>query len=95
MTDAVFLGGDRYHNAAEAHAGIGPVLEKAGLDVHYTTDFASIDADLLNGVRLLIFLRDGMEWPNGHDAPPERWMQPHQEEAIEQFVLNGGSFLVM
>ena len=95
LTDAVFLGGDRYHNAAEAHAGIGPVLEKAGLEVHYTTDFASIDADLLNGVRLLIFLRDGMEWPNGHDADPERWMQPHQEEAIEQFVLNGGSFLVM
>ncbi len=95
MTDAVFLGGDRYHKAEEAHAGIGPVLEKAGLVVHYTDEFASINADLLKGAKLLVFLRDGMEWPNGHDAPPERWMQPHQEKAIEEFVLNGGSFLVM
>lgn len=95
MADAVFLGGDRYHKAEEAHAGIGPVLEKAGLSVHYTDDFASIDADLLEGVKLLVFLRDGMEWPSGHDADPVRWMQPHQEEAIEKFVLGGGSFLVM
>ena len=42
MTDAVFLGGDRYHKAEEAHAGIGPVLEKAGLDVHYTDDLSLI-----------------------------------------------------
>ncbi|MEE8046799.1 MAG: ThuA domain-containing protein [Dehalococcoidia bacterium] len=95
MEDAVFLAGDRYHKAEEAHAGIGPVLEKAGLSVHYTDDFASIDSELLEGAKLLVFLRDGMEWPNGHDADPDIWMQPHQEDAIEQFVLNGGSFLVM
>ena len=95
MADAVILGGDRYHKAEEAHQGIGPILEKAGLDVYYTDDFASIDADLLEGKKLLVFLRDGMEWPNGNDADPEVWMQPHQEEAIEQFVMSGGSFLVM
>tara|TARA_Y100001934_G_scaffold283823_1_gene407456 strand:- start:8309 stop:8767 length:459 start_codon:yes stop_codon:yes gene_type:complete len=48
MADAVILGGDRYHKAEEAHQAIGPILEKARLDVHYTDDFASIDADLLN-----------------------------------------------
>lgn len=42
MADAVFLGGNRYHKAEEAHAGIGPVLEKAQLSVHYTDDYASI-----------------------------------------------------
>ena len=70
MADAVFLGGDRYHKAEEAHAGIGPVLENAGLKVHYTSDFASLDADLFEGAKLLVILRDGMEWPNGHDADP-------------------------
>jgi hypothetical protein len=55
MADAVILGGDRYHKTEDAHAGIGPVLEKAGLSVHYTDDFASIDADLLNGAKLLAF----------------------------------------
>ena len=40
-----------------------------------------------------MILRDGMEFPNGHDAPYEVWMQPHQEEAIEAFVRYGGSFM--
>ena len=95
MADALFLAGDRYHVADEAFAGVGPVLESAGLEVDYTTDFSSIDAHSLDGKRLLVFLRDGMEWPDGHDSPPVRWMQPHQEEAIENFVKDGGSFLVL
>jgi len=93
MSDALFLGGDRYHKAEEAFAGVGPVLESAGLEVDYTTDFASIDKDRLAGKKLLVFLRDGMEWPNGHDAEPEVWMKPHQEEAIEAFVQGGGAFM--
>ena len=95
MADALFLAGDRYHVADEAFAGVGPVLESADLEVDYTTDFSSIDAHSLDGKRLLVFLRDGMEWPDGHDSPPVRWMQPHQEEAIENFVKDGGSFLVL
>lgn len=95
MPDAVFLGGDRYHKAEEAFAAVGPVLEKAGLTPHYTKDFASIDKKLLQGKRLLVFLRDGMEWPNGHDKDPLVWMQPHQEEAIESFVKGGGGFLAL
>ena len=74
MPNAVFLGGDRYHVAEEAFAAVGPVLKSAGLDVHYTTDFASIDASLLAGKQLLVFLRDGMEWPDGHDGEREIWM---------------------
>jgi type 1 glutamine amidotransferase len=95
MADAVMLAGDRYHKAEEAFTGVGPVLKAAGLDTHTTTDFASIDAEMLKGKKLLVFHRDGMEWPGGHDAPPEQWMKPHQEEAIENFVKNGGSFLVL
>lgn len=95
MADTVMLAGDRYHPAEDAFKGVGKVLEAAGLDTHFTTDFASIDADLLKGKKLLVFHRDGMEWPNGHDEPPEQWMKPHQEEAIESFVQDGGAFLVL
>jgi type 1 glutamine amidotransferase len=70
-------------------------LEAAGLAPLYTTDCAALDADLLAGQRLLCILRDGMLWPNGNDQPSVRWMQPHQEEAIESFVLNGGAFLAL
>ena len=95
MADALMLAGDRYHKAEDAFSGVGRVLKAAGLDVDFTTDFASVGKERLAGKKLLVFHRDGMEWPGGHDAPPERWMKPHQEEAIEQFVLDGGSFLVL
>ena len=95
MPDAVLLAGDRYHDPVIAFDGVGRVLDAAGLDTHKTSDFASIDSSLLSDVRLLVFHRDGMEWPNGQDASPVKWMQPHQEEAIENFVKGGGSFMAL
>ncbi len=95
MADTVMLAGDRYHDPNIAFNSLGPILKAAGLDAELTTDFASIDADKLAGKKLLVFHRDGMEWPNGHEAAPEQWMKPHQEEAIENFVKQGGSFLVL
>lgn len=93
MNDAILLAGDRYHRAEDAYAGVGPALEAAGLQVEYTTDFASLDRHTLEGKRLLVILRDGMQWPQGDDQPHQVWMQPHQEEAIEAFVAGGGAFL--
>lgn len=93
MKDAILLAGDRYHRAEDAFAGVGPALEASGLQVEYTTDFAGLDAGALAGKRLLVILRDGMEWPQGPDQPHQVWMQPHQEEAIEGFVAGGGAFL--
>jgi hypothetical protein len=93
MYDAILLAGDFYHKAEDAFAGVGPALEAAGLRVMYTTDYASINTEQLRGVRLLSILRDGMEWPNGINQPYDVWMKPEQEHAIEQFVLNGGSFM--
>ena len=94
MSDAVLLAGDRYHSADDAFAGVGPALEAAGLEVEYTTDVRSLDADLLRGgMKLLAILRDGMEWPRGEDGEYSVWMEPHQEEAVEAFVEGGGAFL--
>ena len=93
MSDAILLAGDRYHAAEYAFAGVGPALEAAGLSVHYTTDYSVLNADLLQGKRMLVILRDGMLWPNGYEQPYEVWMQPHQEAAIERFVAAGGAFM--
>lgn len=93
VSDAILLGGDRYHHAEDAFAGVGPALEAAGLTVDYTTDFASLDAEKLAGKKLLCILRDGMEWPGGVEKPYQVWMRPDQEEAIERFVASGGAFL--
>ena len=93
MKDALLLAGDRYHRAEDAFAGVGPALEAAGLQVEYTTDFAALNRQTLQGKRLLVILRDGMEWPQGVDQPYQVWMQPHQEEAIEAFVAGGGAFM--
>ena len=90
---AILLGGDRYHHAEEAFAGVGPALEATGLTVEYTTDPTLIDADHLSGKRLLCILRDGMAWSEGHEKPCEVWMRPHQEHAIEEFVAAGGAFI--
>lgn len=93
MKDALLLAGDRYHRAEDAFAGVGPALEAAGLQVEYTADFAGLNRQTLEGKRLLVILRDGMEWPQGDSQPHQVWMQPHQEEAIEAFVAGGGAFM--
>lgn len=92
-SNAILLAGDRYHDADDAFRGIGPLMEEAGLRVEYTTDVRALNGDVLKDKRLLVMLRDGMEWPEGYDRPYAVWMQPHQEEAIERFVLNGGGFM--
>lgn len=92
---AVLLAGDRYHQAADAFAGVGPALESAGLWVRYTDDHAAITAQLLEESRLLCILRDGMEWVNGVDQPHQTWMTTEQESAIERFVSNGGAYLAL
>ena len=90
---ALILAGDNYHNADDAFEGVGSVLKAEGLDVTCTTDFAGVGASMLADKALFVILRDGIEFPNGRDAKPVPWMQPAQEEAIEQFVLNGGGFM--
>ena len=95
MFNAVLLAGDRYHRAEDAFAGVGPALESAGLQVQYTTDHVALNTKLLGGKELLCILRDGMEWPLGHEQPNTVWMTPEQEEAIEQFVRAGGAYLAL
>ena len=92
---AFILAGDHYHNPEGAFEGVGSVLRDEGVEVECTADFAALGKEVLADKALLVILRDGIEFPDGREAGPVPWMQPEQEEAIEQFVLNGGGFLAL
>ncbi len=92
---ALILAGDHYHNANDAFVGVGSAPEALGIRVHCTTDFAALGAAALADKDLLVILRDGVEFPQGASGTSVVWMQPDQEEAIEQFVLGGGAFLAL
>ena len=91
---ALILAGDHYHNPSDAYTGVGAALQREGIDLEPTTDFARFH-ELLAGKHLFVMHRDGIEHPDGMSAPPVRWMQPGQEDAVEQFVLQGGGFLAL
>jgi type 1 glutamine amidotransferase len=91
--DGFFLGGDRYHPSEVAFSGVGAVLEDLGLQVEYTTDWTALNADMLATKKLLVILRDGMNWPNGFEQPYVQWMSDDQQQAIWDFVHRGGGFL--
>ena len=59
--------GDRYHNSDYIRTGLTRTITKQ-LDV--TVDFcdetSNLNAETLDGYRLLIVLRDGMIWPDGY-----------------------------
>ncbi len=93
MEDVFFLGGDRYHPPEIAFNGVGKALETVGLTTFCTTDCDALSREALAGRRLLVILRDGMNWPNGHDQPHVQWMTDAQQEAIWNFVHGGGAFL--
>jgi len=94
-TKALILAGDHFHNPNDAFEGVGDVLKSEGIGVECTADFAGIGQELLADKDLFVIHRDGIEFPNGREAGPVPWMQPKQEEAIEQFVLEGGGFLAL
>ncbi len=89
---ALILSGDYYHKAEDAFVGVGDVLRSLGGDVFTTADYASLGRESLADKDLLVILRDGVE---GFPNEPHPWMQPEQEEAVEQFVLRGGAFLAL
>ena len=92
---ALILAGDHFHNPDDAFEGVGSVLKSEGIEVECTRDFATLNKEMLADKNLFVIHRDGIEFPNGREAGPVAWMQPHQEEAIEQFVLEGGGFLAL
>ena len=66
---AFALVGDRYHNSDYIRTALGRTLvREAGLSIDFTDEVRLLDADTLEGYRMLIVFRDGMLWPDGYGA---------------------------
>jgi type 1 glutamine amidotransferase len=92
---ALALIGDRYHSPVYIRDGLTPALVKENIPVTFIEDVAQLNSDSLKEHQLLIILRDGMNWPDGYDKPPVKWMTDAQQQAIWDFVQNGGGFLAL
>ena len=94
MPHALVLIGDNYHPPAYIPPSLEPVLQKIGMPARFIYDVTKLSARNLQGIRLLIILRDGMIWPEpGGEAV--FWLTEEQEKAIAEFVKNGGGFLAL
>src|SRR5678815_232015 len=67
---AFALIGDRYHNSDYIRTALNRTLGiEAGLAIDFCDEVRMLNAETLQGYRLLIMLRDGMLWPDGYMTP--------------------------
>lgn len=61
------LVGDRYHNSDYIRTALNETLVRnAGLTIDFFDDVKFLDAEALQGYKMLVILRDGMNWPDGY-----------------------------
>jgi hypothetical protein len=93
---ALALIGDRYHSPVYIRDGLSKSLLKENIPTTFITEVAELNAQSLAGCQLLIILRDGMNWPNGYEPGKQViWMTEAQQQAIWDFVHNGGGYLAL
>src|SRR5205814_827825 len=64
---AYALIGDRYHNSDYIRVGLGRTIGKdMGIAIDFCDEPSMLNAETLEGRKLLIVLRDGMAWPDGY-----------------------------
>ena len=64
---AFALIGDRYHTSDYVRVGLGRTIQKElGVSIDFCDETKMLNAETLNGYKLLIILRDGMIWPDGY-----------------------------
>jgi hypothetical protein len=64
---AFALIGDRYHNSDYIRTGLRRTIDRElGVSVDFCDEVKMLDAETLDGYKLLIILRDGMLWPDGY-----------------------------
>jgi type 1 glutamine amidotransferase len=92
---AVALIGDRYHSPVYIRDGLTPALVRENIPVTFIENVEELNAENLKSFELLIILRDGMNWPDGYAKPPVKWMTDAQQQAVWDFVHQGGGFLAL
>lgn len=64
---AFALIGDRYHNSDYIRIGLTRTIAKdLGVTIDFTDETSLLNAETLDGYKVLIVLRDGMIWPDGY-----------------------------
>lgn len=64
---AFALIGDRYHNSDYVRIGLTRTIAKElDVTIDFTDETSLLNAETLDGYKLLIVLRDGMLWPDGY-----------------------------
>ncbi len=63
------LVGDRFHNSDYIRTALNRLFLELNLSVVFTIIFSEIDATHLEGYRLLVVFRDGLNWPKGYLEP--------------------------
>ena len=92
---ALALIGDRYHSPTYIRDNLIPAFVRENVPITFIEDHEALTAEALKDYDLLIFLKDGMVWPNGHDADHVKWMTEAHQKAVWDFVHNGGGFLAL
>ncbi len=93
---ALALIGDRYHSPVYIREALSKPLMRENIPVTYLEDHTALTPEALAGFDLLIFLKDGMIWPDGYQQGSQvLWMTPEQQQAIWDFVHRGGGFLAL
>jgi len=92
---ALALIGDRYHSPVYIRDHLAPALLRENIPVTFIESVEALNAESLGHVQLLIILRDGMNWPNGYQKDPVKWMTDAQQQAVWDFVNHGGAFLAL
>jgi hypothetical protein len=64
---AFALTGDRYHNSDYIRTGLTRTISKQlEVSIDFTDETSMLNAETLEGYKMLIVLRDGMIWPDGY-----------------------------
>src|SRR5215472_16575256 len=64
---AFALTGDRYHNSDYIRTGLTrTIARQLDVSIDFTDETSLLNAETLDGYKMLIVLRDGMIWPDGY-----------------------------
>jgi hypothetical protein len=59
--------GDRYHNSDYIRTALNrTIVKEMGISIDFCDETKMLNAETLNGYKMLIVLRDGMIWPDGY-----------------------------
>jgi hypothetical protein len=77
--------GDRYHNSDHYRTAFGKtIVRDMGVTVDFSDEVTLLNTPHLSRYQVLIILRDGMNWPNGHGNPSSNagWWSQGQRQIV-------------